>query len=438
MMENKENVLIFSSSTYPAMQIIDCLKNNPLFHVIAAASYPNHAEFVCDDTIIDLPFISDPSFLSRIKQLIRDRNISFIIPTDDSIAFLLKENEKELNAIVVCSPYETARLCRHKKLTFAALAGEEYIPKIYDYSRIAEIKEYPVFIKPDSSQGSRGARLIDSCIELEHTEHLEDMVISEYLPGEEYTVDCFTNKNRELIFCNPRTRTRLINGITARGNSIPYTEEFLKVIKGLNQKIHFRGYWFAQLKRDRFGKLKLLEICTRFAGSFAISKGKGVNLPLLALCDFSGRNADVTVNDYTVVCDKTYIDRYRLSIDYDRLYVDYDDTITAQNGQAVNEYVLAFLYQCRNKKKEIILITRHKDTFQEDLQESFNRLRLSRRLFDEVFELNWDQEKTDVMSNSVASIFLDNSFAERKKVYERLHIPVFDITNIDCLFDWRA
>ena len=62
-MDKKANVLVFSSSVYPALQVIGCLKNSPLFHVIAAASYPNHAEYICKDTVTDLPYISNPDFL---------------------------------------------------------------------------------------------------------------------------------------------------------------------------------------------------------------------------------------------------------------------------------------------------------------------------------------------------------------------------------------
>ena len=208
-------------------------------------------------------------------------------------------------------------------------------------------------------------------------------------------------------------------------------------MNGLNKKVKFRGYWFAQLRRDAAGNLKLLEICTRFAGSFAISKGLGVNLPLLALCDFSGLDANVVANDYVVTCDKTYIDRYKLSISYNHLYVDYDDTVTFKGGTAVNPYVVAYLYQCRARNIKITLITRHADTFNESLADSFNHLGLSERLFDEIIELSWNTNKVDVMTETGNSIFLDNSFAERKAVYEKYKIPVFDISNMDCLFDWR-
>ncbi len=430
----KKNVMVFSGSTYPAMQIIDCLKNNLRFHVIAASSYPNHSEFVCEDSIIDLPYVYEDRFLSVFIKIIKEKQIDFIIPTDETIAMVLKEHESEIPAIVVCSPYETTCLCRHKKIAYKTLLKEFYCPEIYD--NVDHVKKYPVFIKPDSSQGSKGAKIINSAEELQNIDNLDEMVICEYLPGEEFTVDCFTNKNRELIFCNPRIRSRLMNGITARGNNIPLTDEFLNIIKSINDRIHFRGYWYVQLKRDSNNNLKLLEICTRFAGTFAISKGLGVNLPLLSLCDFSGLPTELTKNDYTVVCDKTYIDRYKLCLEFNHVYIDYDDTVTYKDGRAVNPYVIAFLYQCRYKKIKLSLITRHFETFKEKLQDSFKKLSISESLFDEIIELKWNESKVNYI-NDKNSIFIDNSFAERKLIHDKCNIPVFDVSNMDCLFDWR-
>lgn len=434
---SKKNVLVFPSATYPAMQIIDCLRNSPRFHVIAGGSYPNHAQLVSDDSLIDLPYLNNEHFLDALRKLIEERNIEFIIPTDDTSALVLTKYRDEIPAAVVCSPYETAEICRYKSLTYKKLAGEKYVPVTYSPSE--RDLPYPVFIKPDNSQGSRGARLIHSGEELDLIENLEDYVVCEYLPGEEFTVDCFTNKDRKLIFCNPRIRSRIMNGITARGQNLPLTDEFKDIIESINEKIEFRGYWFAQLRRDADGKLKLLELCTRFAGSFAISKGLGANLPLLALCDYSGLPADVILNDYTVECDKTYIDRYIISgLEYDHVYVDYDDTVTCAGGSAVNPYVIAYLYQCRFKNIKLTLITRHKDTFGETLADSFDRLKIAGNLFDEIIELGWNENKKDVIRDTEKSIFIDNSFKERKEIHDKFGIPVFDVCNIDCLFDWRT
>lgn len=433
----KRNVMVFPSATYPAMQIIDCLKNSLRFHVMAASSYPNHSEYICEDSVANFPFVSDADFIKKFKELLILYRIEFVIPTDETIAVVLKKHEDELPAVIVCSPYETALLCRHKLYMYQALQGKDYVPQIFAYQEIDSIKEYPVFIKPDEGQGSKGSRKVTCREEFDMVGNLDDMVICEYLPGEEYTVDCFTTKDRKLVFCNPRVRTRIMNGITARGNNVPCTEEFMSIIQDLNDSICFRGYWYVQLRRDRKGKLKLLEICTRFAGSFAISKGKGVNLPLLSLCDFSGLETNVIENDYVVECDKTYIDRYQLHFSYNHVYVDYDDTVTYKNGTAVNPYVIAYLYQCKAKDIKITLVTRHASSFDEPLNASFKRLKIAPDLFDDIFELNWDQSKCECINDPENSIFLDNSFAERKMIHDKFNMNVFDVCNVDSLFDWR-
>lgn len=431
----KVNVLVFPGAGYPAIEICTYLKHSMRFHVIAASSYPNHSEFVCTETITDLPFITDPTFFDAFNNLLQQRNISYVIPTDETSAMLLSKEQANLSATIVSSPYETALLCRHKKLTYERLAGKPYLPRVYSVP--AEVSAYPVFVKPDDGQGGRGAQIIKSPTDFCGVAELSRMVICEYLPGEEYTVDCFTRGDGKLLFCNPRIRARIMNGITARGQNVPCTEEFLTIVRDLNNEIKFHGYWFVQLKRDTLGALKLMEICTRFAGSFGISQALGVNLPLMALCDFAGLPCEAIANRYKVICDKTYIDRYFLDIPYDHVYIDYDDTVTAENGTRVNAYILAFLYQCRAKDIRVTLLTRHADTYQEPLADSMQRLSLCPTLFQEIVELTWRETKTEHIAASEGSIFIDNSFSERKAVAENCHIPVFDVDNIDCLFDWR-
>ena len=55
------------------MQVIDCLKNHPRYHVVAAASYPNHSEYVCQDTVTDLPFVFKEEFMDAFLKLIKEK-----------------------------------------------------------------------------------------------------------------------------------------------------------------------------------------------------------------------------------------------------------------------------------------------------------------------------------------------------------------------------
>ena len=433
----KRNVLIFSGAPYPAIQICECLKYNMVFQPIAASSYSNHSEFVFSKCINGLPFIFEENFLECFIEVVKENEIEFIIPTDDTIALVLMENQDAIPAVIVCSPYETAKICRYKSLTYKALEGCNFVPKVYDKNLLNDIRSYPVFVKPDDGQGSQGTKKINNVEEFWKVDELDKMVIVEYLPGEEYTVDCFTDRYGKLLFCNPRSRSRIMHGITARGYNVELTDEFKEIIDQVNSHINFRGYWFAQLKRDKNGNLKLMELCTRFAGTFGVSKSLGANLPLMALCDFAEMDTAVIVNRYNVTSDKSFIDRYQLSIQYDRVYVDYDDTVTCENGTQINPYIIAYLYQCKNKGIEIVLISRHSADHTDSLSENMRKMAIPEGLFSDVIELEWQEEKSSYINTEKSSIFIDNSFAERKKVHDQIGIPVFDISNVDCLFDWR-
>ena len=174
-----------------------------------------------------------------------------------------------------------------------------------------------------------------------------------------------------------------------------------------------------------------MEISTRFAGTFGISKNLDVNLPLLALQDFSGVDISIIPNTYEIVLDKSYIDRYKVKYDYQRVYIDFDDTLVF-NREKYNTEAMRFLYQCLNNKKEIVLITKHPY----DLNKTMESNKLCSAIFDKIIEVPLNEPKYGFIASDVKSIFIDNAFAERKLVKEQLHIPTFDVTNIECLIDW--
>ena len=429
------NVIIFSGGSYPGIEIYYALKDSVVFHPIMASSYSDHSSFVTEDYMENLPFTYEDDFVEKLNKILVERNVEFIIPTHDTIAMVLMENAEKLVATVVCSPKETAELCRFKSKTYEKLAGCSFVPSLY--KEIVEEIDFPLFAKPDDGQGSVGTQIVNDKNEFETVLESGNKVVCEYLPGDEYTIDCFTNKNGELLFINPRKRSRIQYGISARAEAVYNEAPFIEIAKTVNSKIRFRGYWFIQLKKDKNGKLKLLELCTRFSGTFNHSQGYGVNLPLLAVSDFAGMDVSVTKNNYRVTTDKSFIDRYVLDYEYNRVYVDYDDTITSNKGRSVNPFVMAYLYQCKNEGKQIVLLTRHSVSEGSHLFDDMERLGVSKSLFNKITELSWDDEKSSFIDNKNPSVFIDNSFAERKKISEKLNIPVFDVAHVGCLFDWR-
>lgn len=426
----KKNVLIFGGGSYAASQVYFSLKDTVRYKPILASSSDNHSTFICKDSIIDLPYDSAPNFIEELNKCIEQLKIDFIIPTHDTAALVLAKNQSQINATVVCSQYETALACRYKSIAYEKLKEFDFVPKVYKTKD--EITQFPVFAKDDVGQGGRNAIKIESISDFEKLQNNIDYVICEYLPGEEITIDCFTDKNGEIIFAQPRRRSRLLNGISARGYLADMTDEIMLILKSISSVFSFRGYWFVQCKQDVFGKYKLMEISTRFAGTFCLSKNLDVNLPLLAVSDFDNLEVNAFPNNIKIISDKSYIDRYKLDYEYNRVYIDFDDTIVFDRRK-YNTLAMRYLYQCINEGKEIILITKHKY----DLCETAKKIRLNLELFDNIIEVPIDTPKYVYMDNKKNSIFIDNAFNERKLVKEKLGMPTFDVANIECLIDWR-
>jgi hypothetical protein len=98
-------------------------------------------------------------------------------------------------------------------------------------------------------QGSKGALLVKNEHEFNNT-FVNDgsILIMENLPGNEYTVDCFTDRHGDLLFCQPRERIRILNGISVNSKAVEIPEVF-EIAKEINGKMSFRGVWFFQLKK---------------------------------------------------------------------------------------------------------------------------------------------------------------------------------------------
>ena len=193
----------------------------------------------------------------------------------------------------------------------------------------------------------------------------------------------------------------------------------------------FEGLWYFQVKEDSDGRLKLMEISVRCAGSMCLTRAKGINLPLLSIYTALGRDVVVFDNGKNVEMDRALFSRYNINVEYDDVYIDFDDTITLKGN--VNPLAMFFLYQCHNKRKHVHLLTRHIN----DIHESCKKYAISESLFEDIINIKDDNLKSDYITSRNA-IFIDNMFKERLDVSKNCGIPVFDADGFEFLLDWRV
>ena len=428
-MKNKWNVLIFPGGTENGLEIYLSLKNCKEIDLYSASSnIENQAFYVFDNNNI-VRDVREKGWVDELNEIINEKKIDIIFPSNAFVIDSLnKEKDKILCEILIPSN-NVLHITRSKINTINLLDGVIPTPKIYKDPE--KITNFPIFIKPDKGYGSQGATKIKHNLELNNFD-LDLFIMQEYLPGKEYTIDCFSDSDGNLLFSSGRERSRIRMGTSMHAEKIPdnldqqFKEYAIKILK----KIKIVNAWFFQLKEDSSNNLKLLEIDVRISGTMCYNRSRGINFPLLSLYQHYNLPISILVNSSQLKLDRCLKNRYIFDYNYDKVYVDLDDTIIIK--KKINLEMIFFLYQCVNKRIRIILLTKN---LSNDISSYLSKYRI-KEVFDEIIVLDENDKKSFYIESNKA-IFIDDSFSQRIEVSKKCKIPTFDCSMIESLIDER-
>lgn len=426
-MSEKKNVLVFPCGSEIGLELHRSLGLSIHYNLIGGSSVDDHGKYIFDQYVDDIPFVNDDAFTEKLNAIIDAHEVDFIFPAHDSVVLRLAQEKAagNLHCDVITSPAETCEIARSKGASYRKFEGLIPTPKVYDAAAL-QPEDFPVFLKPDVGQGSKGTYLAKTAGDVKfYVEKDPTLLALEYLPGKEYTIDCFTDRHGKLRFCEGRERARTNNGISVNSSAVD-DERFVKFGEIINSTLRFRGVWFFQLK-EKDGEMVLMEIAPRVAGTMGLARCKGVNLALLSLFDAQDMEIEVFENNCSMTIDRALENRYKHDISYRHVYLDFDDLVVFEDK--VNPAVMAFVYQCLNQGKKVHLLTRHAG----DLHAALGRYHLD-GVFDDVVWIQDGSPKADHITESEA-IFIDDSFAERLAVHKGRSIPTFDGHMLESLME---
>ena len=278
-------VLVVPCGTEIGLEIARSLKGVKNIELIGLNSIADYSSTEYKAFYSGAPFVDEPEFLGYLQIFIAKHKITHVFPAHDSAALLLSANAECFgkDVKVITSSAETNQICRSKKRTYQTLSPVVLTPHVYISVQEIEKNKLPLFAKPDVGQGSKGARKINNVDELMKID-FDENVVTEYLPGYEYTVDCFTDFHGNLLYVGPRVRNRIQNGIAVSTRTIDDTDNKFSILANkINNKLPFKGAWFFQVKENKVGELVLMEASTRVAGSMSTNRVKGINFAELSL-----------------------------------------------------------------------------------------------------------------------------------------------------------
>lgn len=419
------NVLVFPGGTEIANELFLSLRWNKEVQLFSAGvEESSHAPYLFRRHDV-LPLVGAPGWLEALKELVHRRRIDVIFPAHDDVVLALARHRAELPCHVMTSEARTCEIARSKRRTYQVLKAQVHVPKVHKQGRKADL---PLFAKPDIGQGSQGTMKVTNEMQLDAANQDPAVILCEWLPGAEFTVDCYTDRQGKLVYCAGRERVRTRSGISMATEFVD-DPQLIQMAQAINRSIPICGIWFMQAKRDASGNLTLLEFAPRVAGAMALSRASGVNLPLMALYEWAGHTVRLPTTRIQPKLDRSLTNRYLTPIDYDCVYVDLDDALVVRSR--LNVPLVAFLVQCVNEGKRIIVITRS----QEDPEDVLHRHRVA-ALADEIIWIRDGSRKSAHIKHPRA-LLIDDSFVEREDVATVLGLPALDPSAVEGLIDER-
>ena len=423
---NQTAVLVFPACTEIGLEIFKALSTCKSIRLFGAGETELDSSKLIYNEYQTLPNVHDDAWLNKLITLCATYCIDYIFPAHDDAIVSLAKHSADIPAIILGPPYRESKILRSKTKTYRSLQKVVKTPQVFT---LPSPDNLPVFIKPDVGEGAKDAYLVSDWTHLSYLrKNIKNPVITEYLPGEEYTIDCFSKKGGELLFYSARQRLRIKNGIAVVTNTVDVPDAGL-IVEKISTHFKMRGAWFAQLKRDKNNCLTLLEVANRISGSMACSRALGVNFAELTILERNDAPLTVLNAGYNVRLFRSLQNFYEISpkIKIKNLYIDLDDTLIFENN--LNPDAMAVIVACRNKKIPVFVVTRHGL----DPRQTINQFGIS-GLIDHVIHVKNDELKSHKIDKPDA-IFVDDSFSERAEVANKLKIPTFDTSSLDLLRD---
>ena len=316
MEEKNINILMTGAGAPGAAGILKCLFQSANINVIAADANSNAVGKYLTDDFVTIPFAQQENFIDILLSVCREKNIHVLLPLVTRELIPLAQHKNEFEAagtkLLVSLP-ESLEIANNKSRLYEFLEWRgievpayRVVETIDQFETAVKESGYPekeICFKPSLSNGSRGFRIIsnkihkldlllnhkpdtsyislEEAIQILSSGKFPELLVSEFLPGDEYSVDCLVNHG-ETIIAVPRLRKRMINGITVEGEFIQ-DESIISYCKKIISELKLHGNIGLQVKQSVTGNFLLLEINPRVQGTIAAALGAGVNLPLLAV-----------------------------------------------------------------------------------------------------------------------------------------------------------
>ena len=349
-MDNRIAVLITGAGAPGISGTIYSLQNNPdaiKFRIVTIDIKNNPIGKFLSNIFYKVPPPESNDYLLTLGRIIEKEKVRVVVPQTTREIISLSQKKPELEKMgvsIVVSDYDCIKRANDKYLIMKECekVGVPY-PKYFlidnerDFVKALDALGYPenkVVVKPRVSNGLRGLRIITedilsldrflndkpsglemdlhSILKIFSTGKFPEMLVQEYLPGKEYTVDAFRNSKEIIVI--PRVRKSIRSGISF-DTIVDFRKDIIEYSKKLAFSLNLKYCFGFQFKLDSRGIPKILECNPRVQGTMVTSTFAGFNMIYHSVKQALGEEIDL---DNLKIQDGVEFKRYWGGIGIDR------------------------------------------------------------------------------------------------------------------------
>jgi carbamoyl-phosphate synthase large subunit len=279
------SILITSAGGLTGLYLLRHLRQHSLsgytYRLVAIDSNPLVACAKWCDSFYTVPPVSSLSFEGSLLSILEREHVDIIIPvTSYDIDFFSAWNVPEWSGKYLCISNEALVRLNNKRSLYAWSKKNGILtPKVYNFS---DNPVFPLIIKPEKGSGSKDVMRVNSEKEFDlfFTKHNhDDFVITQFLHGKEYTIDCLFNCEGRLLGYHARERLKITSGAATTSKSA-FTLDLHAFFDVFDQERMLRGAANFQVIESEQGELYLTDLNPRFAsGGLALTVACGFDIP---------------------------------------------------------------------------------------------------------------------------------------------------------------
>lgn len=339
-------ILLSASGSQFAPGIIHCLKNNGEREVkiigCDMSDDPTCPYLV--DKFYKVPSAKHPNFASAIINICIKENVDIILPQVSAELPILLDHLadfQKIGTIVSMTCDKSLNIANNKILLF------EYLKKngidVPNFVRVNSIESFerglsvlgypnkPVCVKIPDSSGSKGIRVIDAnksrydifinekpsslivskedMLSILSQAHIfPDLLLMDYMPGDEYTIGLIADKGK-IIYIGGR-RSPIMQMSIAQETIAEYNERAYSIATQVVESLHLDGNIGMDFMFDENGVVQLMEINPRIDATVSLFAAAGLNLPYLRVKQLLGETLPMVEIKYGVRLKRRYLETF--------------------------------------------------------------------------------------------------------------------------------